>query len=99
MSGDEQSQARQAQLEDELRSAQAELAESQVEASAGNGLVRIVMSGTQECLAVNIAPDLLTSQTTEQLEQLIRLAINQAIQDSQLMAARRLSPLSGVLDR
>ncbi len=99
MSGDEQSQARQAQLEDELRSAQAELAESQVEATAGDGLVRIVMSGTQECLAVNIAPDLLSSLGTEQLEQLIRSAINQAIQDSQLMAARRLSPLSGALDR
>jgi hypothetical protein len=99
VSGDELSRDQQAQWEHELRSARAELAESQVEASAGDGSVRIVMSGTQECLKVLIAPNLLTSQDPELLEQLIRLAINQAIQDSQLMAARRLSPLSGALDR
>ena len=99
MSGDEMNQDRQAQWEHELRSAQAELAKSQVEASAGDGSVRIVMSGTQECLKVTLAPDLLSSTGPEQLELLIRQAINQAIQDSQLMAARRLSPLSRALDR
>ncbi len=99
MSGAELSRDQQAQLEHELRLARAELAESRVEASAGDGSVRIVMSGTQECLKVLIAPDLLTSQDPELLGQLIRVAINQAIQDSQLMAARRLSPLSGALDR
>jgi len=99
VSGAELGRDQQAQLEHELRSARAELAESQVEASAGDGSVRIVMSGTQECLKVFVAPSLLTSQDPELLGQLIRLAINQAIQDSQLMAARRLSPLSGALDR
>jgi len=99
MSADEMSQDRQAQWEHELRAAQAELAGSQVEASAGDGSVRIVMSGTQECLKVTLAPGLLRSTDAEQLELLIRSAINQAIQDSQLMAARRLSPLNSALDR
>lgn len=99
MSREEMNQDRQTQWEHELRSAQAELAESQVEASAGDGSVRIVMTGTQECRKVTLAPELLSSMAVEQLELLIRAAINQAIQDSQLMAARRLSPLSGRLDR
>ena len=86
-------------LVEELSSAKAELAERRVEASAGGGAVRVVMSGTQECLEVVIAPELLTSGDIDELQELVLLAVNQAIQDSQLMAARRLSPLSDELDR
>jgi len=65
-----------------------------VEASAGRGAVKISMSGTQECLSVEIGQDVLESGDTNRLEGLILLAVNQAIRDSQLMAARRLSPFS-----
>ena len=85
-------------LNQELRKAQSELAQSSVEATAGRGAVKITMSGTQECLSVEIAEDILGSGDVRQLEGLVLLAVNQAIRDSQLMAARRLSPFSGDLD-
>jgi len=85
-------------LNQELRKAQSELAQSSVEATAGRGAVKITMSGTQECLSVEIAKDILGSGDVRQLEGLVLLAVNQAIRDSQLMAARRLSPFSGDLD-
>ena len=85
-------------LDRELRKAQAELAQSSVEAIAGSGAVKVTMSGTQECLSVEIADDLHNSSDVRQLEGLVLLAVNQAIRDSQLMAARRLSPFSGDLD-
>ena len=81
-------------MDQELRRAQSELAQSSVEASAGRGAVKISMSGTQECLSVEIGQDVLESGDTNRLEGLILLAVNQAIRDSQLMAARRLSPFS-----
>jgi len=81
-------------MDQELRKAQSELAQSSVEASAGRGAVKISMSGTQECLSVEIGQDVLESGDTNRLEGLILLAVNQAIRDSQLMAARRLSPFS-----
>ena len=56
------------------------------------------MSGTQECLSVEIVDDILQSGDVRHLEGLVLLAVNQAIRDSQLMAARRLSPFSGDLD-
>ncbi len=85
-------------LDQELRKAQSELARSSVEATAGRGAVKVTMSGTQECLSVEIAKNILESGDVRQLEDLVLLAVNQAIRDSQLMAARRLSPFSGDLD-
>lgn len=86
------------ELERELRKAQSELAENRVEASAGGGAVKVIMSGTQECLDIAISPELLAAGDADRLQGLVLLAVNQAIRDSQLMAARRLSPFSGDLD-
>lgn len=82
-------------MQAELEQAQQELAEETVEASAGGGGVRIVMTGTQECRTVTIAPELMTAGDIGMLQDLVLLAVNQAIKDSQLLAARRLSPLTG----
>ncbi len=70
-----------------------------VEASAGQGGVRVTMSGTQECHRVLISPELLAEGDAGKLQDLVLLAVNQAIKDSQLLAARRLSPLTDQLDR
>lgn len=99
MSRDAVDKDQRGRLVEELRSAQAELADRRVEASAGGGAVRVVMSGTQECLQVVIATELLTSGDAKRLEELVLLAVNQAIQESQLMAARRLSPFSDESDQ
>ena len=85
-------------LDQELRQAQSELAQASVEATAGSGAVKVTMSGTQECLSVEIKDEVLESGDVRKLEGLVLLAVNQAIRDSQLMAARRLSHFSGDLD-
>jgi len=82
-------------LQERLVQAQNELAGEMVEASAGGGAVRVRMSGTQECHQVIIDPALLEGGDVEMLQDLLMLAINQAIHDSQVAAARRLGPLAG----
>jgi hypothetical protein len=82
------------QLQAQLQQAQADLAEESVEASAGGGAVKVKMSGTQECLGIQIAADLVEDADLTMLQDLVMLAVNQAIRDSQLLAARRLGPLS-----
>jgi DNA-binding YbaB/EbfC family protein len=86
-------------MQAELEQAQQELAEQTIEASAGGGGVKVVMTGTQECRAVTIAPELLAGGDVEMLQDLVQLAVNQAVKDSQLLAARRLSPLTGGLSQ
>jgi DNA-binding YbaB/EbfC family protein len=85
------------QLQQQLEKTKAELAQETVEAGAGGGAVKVVMSGTQECQSVEISPQLLEDGDLEMLQDLIMLAVNQAIHDSQVMAARRLGPLAGGL--
>ncbi len=84
-------------MQAELAQAQAELAEQTIEASAGGGAVKVVMSGTQECRSITIDPALIQSGDGPMLQDLVLLAVNQAIRDSQLLAARRLGPLTGGL--
>lgn len=84
-------------LQENLARAQAELADETVEATAGGGVVRVVMSGTQVCKSVMIEPQLLEEGDVEMLQDLLLLVVNQAIQDSQALAARKLGPLTGGL--
>src|SRR3989337_742192 len=82
-------------LQEQLRRAQEELAEQTVEAAAGGGAIRIVMSGTQECKSVRVSPELLRESEVEILQDLLLVAVNQAIRESRTLAARRLGPLAG----
>lgn len=85
------------QLQQQLEKTKEELAQETVEAGAGGGAVKVVMSGTQECQSIEIAPHLLEEGDIEMLQDLVMLAVNQAIHDSQVLAARRLGPLAGGL--
>lgn len=82
------------QMQDQLQQAQQELADETVEVTTGGGSVRIVMNGTQECHQVVIDPKLLEDGDVEMLQDLVLLAVNQAIHESQVLAARRLGPLA-----
>lgn len=90
-------QGRFEQLSEELRRAREELQSASIEASAGKGGVTVRMSGTQECLQIRIEPRMFEGEARRQLEGLLVLAVNQAIKDSQLLAARRLSPFTDQL--
>lgn len=80
------------ELRQDLERAQRELATQMVEASAGGGAVKVTVSGTQELHNVHIDPALFEAGDVEMLQDLVLLAVNQAIKDSQVMAARRLGP-------
>ena len=84
-------------MQKKLEETRKQLAEETIEASSGRGAVRVIMSGTQECRQVVIDPAALEKNDAERLQELIRLAVNQAIKDSQLLAARKLGPIAGPL--
>jgi DNA-binding YbaB/EbfC family protein len=84
-------------LQKQLEEAQDSLAEEVVEGSAGGGVVKVFMTGAYECKGVEISPDVLSEGDVEMLQDLVMLAINQAVGESQELAARRLGPLTGGL--
>ncbi|MEX0788434.1 MAG: YbaB/EbfC family nucleoid-associated protein [Anaerolineales bacterium] len=82
-------------LEAELRAAREELARQSVEVVSGEGEIRIVMSGTQVCEHVSIQVPGVAPDRARRIELLVQEAVNQAIQESQELAARRLRPMQG----
>lgn len=85
------------QMQEQLARAQESLADEMVEVTAGGGAIRIKMSGTQECHSVTIDPALLEDGDLDMIQDLLMLAINQAIHESQVVAARKLGPLASAL--
>ncbi|MBC7287710.1 MAG: YbaB/EbfC family nucleoid-associated protein [Armatimonadetes bacterium] len=65
-----------------LQQALNELAAAEVEASVGQGAVRVKMSGLGEVLAVEISDDALSSIDRQQLQELLRECFQEAMQRS-----------------
>jgi DNA-binding YbaB/EbfC family protein len=85
------------QLQEQMMAAQDALAEEAVTATVGGGVVKVVVSGDQRCLEINIDPDILEDADVEMLQDLLLSAFNSALDQSRELAAERLGPLAGGL--
>jgi DNA-binding YbaB/EbfC family protein len=85
------------QLQQQIETTQAELAEETVEVSVGGGAVKVIMTGDQQCRAVELDQALLEDADAEMLQDLLLTAFNSALDKSREMAAERLGPLAGGL--
>jgi DNA-binding YbaB/EbfC family protein len=74
------------------------LGEERIEASAGGGMVTVVMSGTMEVISMTIDPEVIDREESEMLETLIRAAMNEAIVKAKEMVHSKMSELTGGLD-
>jgi DNA-binding protein YbaB len=81
-------------METELQRARDELGRQTVEVVVGEGVVRVVMSGTQVCERVAIQMEGLHPEHARRLEELLREAVNRAVLESQKLAARRIGPFA-----
>jgi DNA-binding YbaB/EbfC family protein len=91
-SGDLMRQVQQLQLE--MERAQAALAEQTVTVWVGGGAVTVEMTGMQVCRSVKLAPDVLASADADMLADMLVAAINQAVEASKALAAKRMGPLA-----
>ncbi|MEX0748598.1 MAG: YbaB/EbfC family nucleoid-associated protein [Candidatus Saccharimonadales bacterium] len=80
----------------QLRKIQKELAREVVEVEAGDGAVRIQISGEQKVKSVKIDPDKVADTT--KLEKWLESAITQAITKSQQIAADKMKSASAGLN-
>jgi hypothetical protein len=83
------------EMQNRLMKIQQELGEATVEATAGGGAVRVVMTGQQRCTAVEIAPEAVDPDDVELLQEMLVAAFNEALTKSQELAAQRLGALTG----
>jgi len=67
--------------------------ETQVEASAGGGMVSVTMSGAKELLAVKIDPEAVKDGDIEMLQDLIVAAVNEASRKAEEAMQQKLGGL------
>lgn len=73
---------RQAQkMQEQMVAAQQELADKQFEGSAGGGVVKAIVSGSQELLSMEISPDVIDPSDPEMLQDLVVAAVNSAMRE------------------
>lgn len=81
----------------QMQAAQAELANRTFEGTAGGGMVRAVVSGSQEILEIEISPEVVDPEDIEMLEDLVVAAVRSAYEASTTAAGESLGGLAGGL--
>lgn len=93
--GDMQKMMRQVQkMQEEMAKLQAELEERTVEATAGGGMVTVVVNGKQEVLSLRIDPEAVDPDDVEMLQDLVLAAVNSGLRQAQEMVASEMAKLT-----
>ena len=85
-------------LQEKMTKIQEQLAEMTVEATAGGGMVTVVMNGRQELISLKLEPQVVDPEDIDMLQDLIVAAVNDALRKSQEMAAGEMGKLAGGLN-
>lgn len=81
-----------AKLQDEMRQAQEQLADERLTVFAGGQAVKVVIDGRQRVHAIEIADEALSDRAM--LQDMLVVALNNALEQSQTLAAQRLQSLN-----
>ncbi|HSH70848.1 MAG TPA: YbaB/EbfC family nucleoid-associated protein [Deferrisomatales bacterium] len=85
------------QMQKKMAQMQEELASRTIEASAGGGMVRCMVSGKQEILSLTIDPEVVDPEDVEMLQDLVIAAVSEAIKKSQELVSNEMGKIAGGL--
>lgn len=82
-------------MQEEMEKVQSELEDKTVEASAGGGVIEVVANGKKEIVSIKIKPEAVDPEDVETLEDLVMVAINDAIKKADDMMTEGMSEVTG----
>jgi DNA-binding YbaB/EbfC family protein len=85
------------QMQAQMMKVQEELANKEIDASSGGGMVVVKINGQQEVLSVKIDPEVFKDGDKEMLEDLIVAALNEARRKALDIAKEQMSAITGGL--
>jgi len=85
-------------MQKQMEKVQDELKGMQFEASSGGGAVKITVNGEQEVLTVKVNKDIVDPEDIEMLEDMVLVAVNDAIKQSKDEAKNKLAGVTGGLN-
>ena len=86
------------QLQKRMEQLQTELESATVTATAGGGVVTVVVTGKMTVESVVIDPEVVSPDDVEMLQDLVVAAVNEGIGKAQEMASTQMAKLTGGLD-
>ncbi len=85
-------------IQAQIAKVQEELAQKTIEASAGGGMVTVVVNGKQELASIKIEPEVVDAKDVEMLQDLVAAAVNEALRKSQEMVSEEMRKITGGLN-
>ena len=85
-------------MQKDMSKIQAEMANKTVEATAGGGMVTVIVNGNQEITSIKIEKEVVDSDDIEMLENLVIAAVNEGLRKSKEMVTGEMSKLTGGLN-
>jgi DNA-binding YbaB/EbfC family protein len=82
-------------MQNRMAKVQADLENEQVEASAGGGAVKAVVTGQQRLVSITVDPE--GAADVEMLQDLVVAAVNEALDQSRELAANRMQEVTAGL--
>ncbi|MBZ0303098.1 MAG: YbaB/EbfC family nucleoid-associated protein [Anaerolineae bacterium] len=87
-------------MQEDMMAAQEALANETVEVSVGGGAVTVVMTGHQRVQTITVNPEMIDLDDAEwlaDLQDMLVVAMNQAVEQSQMMATEKMEAIQGNL--
>jgi DNA-binding YbaB/EbfC family protein len=82
-------------IQEKMASMQAELESKTIEATAGGGMVTVVVNGKFEILSLKIDKEVVNPEDVDMLQDLIIAAVNEGVRKAQEMASAEMSKITG----
>ncbi len=85
-------------IQAQVAKVQEELAQKTIEASAGGGMVTVVVNGKQEIVSIKFEPEVVDPNDVEMLQDLVVASVNEALRKSQEMVSEEMRKITGGLN-
>jgi len=83
-------------MQKKLGELEKQLAERVVEATAGGGMVKVKVNGTQEVVQVEIDPEVIKSGDKAMIEDLVLAAVNEGVKKSRALREKETAKITGM---
>jgi len=85
-------------IQEKIAKIQEEAGNKKVEASAGGGMVSVVVNGKNEILSLKIEKEVVNPEDVDMLQDLVIAAVNEGLRKAQEMVAAEMSQVTGGLN-
>ena len=82
-------------IQERISKIQEEMEKRTVEATAGGGMVTVVINGKNELLSLKIEKDVVDPEDVEMLQDLVMAAVNEGMRKAQEMVASEMGKVTG----